>query len=325
MAKGGIDLARDRVLGVDIGGTFIKWVVLTEGAVTLSGHLSTPPEGPEAVTAAVARIAGQQIVDSLGVAVPGQLGRDLQSTEIIPNLAGRWRSYPLATALRETTALPATLINDARAFATAELSVGAARDRSEVVFLTMGTGVGGAIALGGSVLRGPGDRLGEIGHLLAVPGGLTCTCGARGCLETVAGGRALARAWSQVVGADGRDGGALSTPEDLVRAALDGDAMARRILDEAGTAVGAALGSVLALLGVNTVVIGGGIAPAFELMRPAAERALEARTALIGAVELLTTQLGTSAGAIGAAIHATRSRQLITATSAALTQAEARW
>lgn len=293
-------------LGVDIGGTNIKWVHRADAAVVARGTLPTPAAGPAQVAVSIAEVAAARTVEAIGVALPGHLSPDLRSTTTIPNIDGDWQGYPLADALERATAKPVLLMNDARAFASAELALGSARGHSDVVFMTMGTGIGGAIALGGTVLRGPGDKIGEIGHMTAAPGGDRCGCGARGCLETVAGGRALATAWSRALASRGtgkQDGSA--TPEDLVRAARSGDTTARKILDTAATAVGTALGSVLAQLGLSTVVVGGGVAPAFEMMRSAIEPALRDRRRLIGPVALLTAALGPYAGAMGAALNAT--------------------
>ncbi|MDH6212851.1 ROK family protein [Streptomyces pseudovenezuelae] len=293
-------------LGVDIGGTNIKWVHRADAAVVARGTLPTPAAGPAQVAAAIAEIAAARTVEAIGVALPGHLSPDLRSTTTIPNIDGDWQGFPLADMLERATAKPVLLMNDARAFASAELALGAARGHSDVVFMTMGTGIGGAIALGGTVLRGPGDRIGEIGHMTAAPGGDRCGCGARGCLETVAGGRALATAWSRALDSRGTGNQDRSaTPEDLVQAARSGDTTARKILDTAATAVSTALGSVLAQLGLSTVVVGGGVAPAFDMMRPAVEPVLRDRWRLIGPVTLLAAALGPYAGAMGAALNAT--------------------
>ncbi|UUU20219.1 ROK family protein [Streptomyces sp. DSM 40750] len=308
-------------LGVDIGGTNIKWVHRADAAVVARGTLPTPAAGPAQVAVAIAEVAAARTVEAIGVALPGHLSPELRATTTIPNIDGDWQGFPLADTLERATAKPVLLMNDARAFASAELALGSARGHSDVVFMTMGTGIGGAIALGGTVLRGPGDRIGEIGHMTAAPGGDRCGCGARGCLETVAGGRALATAWSRALASRGNGNGNRSrsrnedrstanqgrsaTPEDLVEAARSGDTTARKILDSAALAVGTALGSVLAQLGLSTVVVGGGVAPAFDLMRPAVESALRDRRRLIGPVTLLAAALGPYAGAMGAALNAT--------------------
>ncbi|MFD7478894.1 ROK family protein [Streptomyces sp. NPDC059837] len=294
---------RDRtsgpVLGVDIGGTNIKWVLWTGGETADAGSLPTPRGGPAAVVAALSELADPGTVTALGVAIPGHLSRDRRSTTVIPNLAGDWDGYPMADRLQRSTGITAVLLNDARAFARAELALGAARGRSEAIFVTMGTGIGGAVAVNGELVRGPGDTLGEIGHVTAVTDGVPCGCGARGCLETLAGGRALADAWSAQTSTDATAG-----VLPLVEAARLGDAAAQRILDQAGHAMGTVLGSVLALLGQRTVVVGGGAAPAFAFMRNAAAQVLLPRHDLIGEVELLSAGLGSQAGAIGAALQA---------------------
>ncbi|TLS45477.1 ROK family protein [Streptomyces montanus] len=293
-------------LGVDIGGTNIKWVHRAGAAVVEQGTLPTPAAGPVQIVAAIAELAVARTVEAVGVALPGHLSPDMRSTTTIPNIDGDWQGFPLADLLERATAKPVLLMNDARAFASAELALGSARTHTDVVFMTMGTGIGGAIALGGTVLRGPGDRVGEIGHMAAAPGGDPCGCGARGCLETVAGGRALAARWSRALDSRGQGTQDRSaTPEDLVRAARSGDTTALEILGTAATAVGTVLGSVLAQLGLSTVVVGGGVAPAFEVMRPAVVPALGDRRRLIGPVTILAAALGPYAGAMGAALNAT--------------------
>ncbi|MEV0634072.1 ROK family protein [Streptomyces sp. NPDC050619] len=291
-------------LGVDIGGTNIKWVHRAGAAVVARGTLPTPAAGPAGVAATIAEIAGAHTVEAIGVALPGHLSPDLRSTTTIPNLDGDWQRFPLADTLERATAKPVLLMNDARAFASAELALGSARGHADVVFMTMGTGIGGAIALGGTVLRGSGDRIGEIGHMTAEPGGDPCGCGARGCLETVAGGRTLAARWALASGGTGNQAPS-ATPEDLVGAARSGDTTAREILETVALAVGTVLGSVLAQLGLSTVVVGGGVAPAFDVMRPAVELALRDRRALVGPVTLLAAELGPYGGAMGAALNAT--------------------
>jgi glucokinase len=295
------DTSAHVVLGVDIGGTNTKWVTCAEGAVLDSGSLPTPQDGPNAVADAITALAAETPATALGVAVPGHLDTPRRATGIIPNLPGAWGGHPLAEQLEKATDLPVVLLNDARAFARAELELGAARDGDDALFLTMGTGIGGAVAVNGAVLRGSGDRLGEIGHMTAEPGGPVCGCGARGCLETVAGGTALATSWSATAP---QDRGHESGLPGLVAAAQAGDPHAGTVLNRAGTALGTALGSALALLGLRTVVVGGGVAPALAAMRPAVHRALDGRGPLVGAIDLRTAVLGPRAGAIGAALEA---------------------
>jgi glucokinase len=287
-------------LGVDVGGTRIKWALLEGDEAVDRGSIPTPTDGPDAVVQAIADVAVDLRVGSIGVAVPGHLSPDRESTTVIPNIHGAWNGFPLAASLRSRTGMRIELINDARAFALAELTRGAASDREDVLFIIIGTGLGGAVALGGRILQSPGDRTGEIGHLTVDPHGAVCSCGSVGCLETVAGGRSMARAWSSRDATAKHD----ANPAELVRAAELGNPEAIKILRAAGQALGVAISSVTALLGTDTVVIGGGVAPAFEFMQADVDRAMTAREKLVGKVEIRSAILGTGAGAIGAGLFA---------------------
>ncbi|NJP97454.1 ROK family protein [Nonomuraea sp. FMUSA5-5] len=287
------------VLGVDVGGTQIKWVLWSPGAGVLGhGELRTPRSGPPAVLAAVAELIGDGKAGAAGVAVPGHLTDDLRAVRLLPNLPGPWEGLPFAAELESRTGVRVRLVNDARAFALAELTLGAARGRQDVLFVTMGTGIGGALALGGRVLRAGGDRVGELGHMICRPGGPACGCGSRGCLEAVAGGSAL-------VTAVRAGGGRARTPEEVVREAGRSGGLERSVLETAGSALALVLGNVVAYSGVSAVVVGGGVAPAFAFMRPAVEAELAARVRLVGRVDLRLAELGSGAGALGAALAAT--------------------
>jgi glucokinase len=283
----------DAVLGIDIGGTRTKWVRWSaEYGVVDQGDRATPRSGVRDVVEQVVALIDDAHVTAAGVAVPGCLSGDLRRIELLPNLPGAWAGVPFAAELEARTGVQVRLVYDARAFALAELRMGAARAEDDALFVTMGTGIGGALALNGRVVRARGDAVGELGHMICTPGGDPCGCGARGCLETVAGG------WALVAQVRAR-GGQAETPEDLVRAA---GRVERDVLDEAGQALGLVLSNAVAYTGVTTVVIGGGVAPAFACMRPAVEAQLAARARLVGPVDVRLAQLGSTAGALGAAI-----------------------
>jgi glucokinase len=189
--------------------------------------------------------------------------------------------------------VPAVLVNDARAFGLAELRLGAGRGASSMIGLTLGTGVGGVVAIDGHVHHGHDGTAGEIGHQTIDPDGPWCGCGNRGCLE------AYARA-DQIAAACGTD-----TAEEAIRAAVDGDERARRGLADVGRFLGIGIANMIAVLSPDVVVLGGGIASAGEvLFAPIrAEVARRVRTTSIDDVSIVAAQLGTWAGAIGAAIH----------------------
>ncbi len=294
------------VLGVDLGGTGIKWARGTGLArAWATGQIATPRTGPGDVVRAIAALATAPRPAAIGVGVPGHLTDDRRGTRLIPNLPGQWAGFPLAAELEAQAGAPVTLVNDARAFARAELAIGAAADLRDAIFVTIGTGVGGAIALDGRILRGRGDRVGELGHMSCRPGGARCGCGAHGCLETVVSGTAIAtRLRTARTATATATATADVTAEDVVRAAEQGDPLARETLHDAGRALGRVLGDLTALLAISTVVVGGGVAPALDLMRPAIDTELAARRDLVGPVEIRRARLGRHAGAMGAALEA---------------------
>ncbi|NBE99467.1 ROK family protein [Nonomuraea sp. KC401] len=278
-------------LGVDVGGTTVKWAMLgADHEVLGSGSAPTPP-GPGAVVE-LARGLVREGVTSIGIGLPGHVDRAAGIARFVPNPPGDWTDFPVGPQLSAGTGLPVAVVNDARAFALAELRTGAARGRSDVLFAVLGTGVGGAVALGGEILAGPRDNLGEVGHITADPSGPPCCCGNRGCVETYAAAPAIVR---------GLDG--FATAAAVAAAARSGDREAAAAMSRAGRALGVALGDAAALLGIGTIVVGGGVAGALDLMLSAMRDEFERRRPLIGDVTVSPAALGPWAGAIGAALY----------------------
>jgi glucokinase len=288
-------------LGVDVGGSVLKWVLLKpDHTLVDQGHVPTP-EGPAAVVdtiASVHRAVVERIgadVERIGVAMPGHVDRAAGSVLFVPALTGGWPGFPLGPAVRDRTGVEVGVVNDARAFGLAELRLGAGRGRTDVLFVVLGTGVGGAIAHRGRILVGPRDNLGDIGHMTIDPAGPPCPCGGVGCLEMFAGARAL-------VAASRRSGGPDTSAQDVATAAHAGDPAAVAAFDAAGHALGRGLGAVLAAFGLDTVIVGGGVAAALPLLRPAVEAELTRLIALLGKCTVAPAHLGPHAGAAGAAL-----------------------
>jgi predicted NBD/HSP70 family sugar kinase/uncharacterized phosphosugar-binding protein len=301
-------------LGVDVGGTHTKWAVLADGIVQGAGQVTTPRTGTPDVLDAIARLHRDHApgVAGIGVAMPGLVDGASGETLFVPNVPGEWEGTPVGAELEARCATPVVLLNDARAFGHAELEAGGAKGEPSALFIVLGTGVGGAVARDGHILMGAVDAIGEIGHQVVDPGGERCRCGGRGCLETVASGPAIVRAVEPAI-ADGRSallteltGGRaeMLTPELLARAADDGDPWAAAAFGRAGAAIGAAAASACLLLKLDVVLIGGGVAAAFRHLAPAVRRALAERPAMTGAVCVRPAELGTGAGAVGAALFA---------------------
>ncbi|WP_327583596.1 ROK family protein [Nonomuraea sp. NBC_00507] len=291
-------------LGIDVGGTYTKWVTLEGDAVSGSGTVPTPP-GPEETVKLAASLAPH--AESIGIGLPGHVDRETGTALFVPNPPGDWDGYPVGARLRALTGVPVSVVNDARAFARAELALGAARGLADVLFAVLGTGVGGAVALRGAVLVGPRDNLGEIGHVTVSPRGPVCCCGNRGCVETFAAGPGIVRALGPGAAAKIAGAKAQVTAAEVAEAARAGDGRAAQVFEQAGWALGVALGDAAAFFGVGSVVVGGGVSGALDLMRTTLHTELARRRPLIGDVTVLPAVLGQMAGAIGAALYGRRS------------------
>jgi glucokinase len=281
-------------LGLDLGGTNIKRVLLEGERIVERDSLPTrSEEGPAGVLArlaAFAREAGR--VDSIGVALPGlfdQQGRGV----LLPNLHGDWVGLPIAGPLAEALGRPVRLINDGHAFAFAEARLGAARGADDVLCIVCGTGIGGGLVIGGRLHLGVEDRAGEVGHHTVLEDGPQCGCGNRGCLETLAGARAIAAAAGQ------------TSFDEVVTAARAGGEQAQAALRRAAGYLGMAIANLTIFLTPQRIVIGGGVAEAGELLfgplRDAVERRA-GRVAPLHAIDIVPASLGSDAGAVGAAL-----------------------
>jgi glucokinase len=292
-----------RHLGLDLGGTNIKWVVVEHDAdewrVLDRDQVPTPTgDGPDAIVGRLATVGAEAIgrcpgVTSVGIGIPGMYDPVAGTTRFLVNFPGAWAGKPVAGPVGAALGLPAFLINDARAFGLAELRLGAGRGASSMVGLTLGTGVGGVIAIDGHVHLGHDGTAGEVGHQTIDPDGPLCNCGNHGCLES------FARA-DRIAAACGTE-----TVEAAVKAADAGDARALDGLAQVGRYLGIGIGNMITVISPDRVVIGGGIAAAGDLLLGPIRDEVRRRVLMtsLNEVEIVTAELGTWAGAIGAAIH----------------------
>ena len=303
-------------LGIDIGVTNLKWATVEHAAddwrtVGQGQRPTLAAEGPDAVIGRVAEL-GRAALDrwpgiaSVGLGIPGLYDPATGSARFLVNMPGEWSGRPVAGPVEAMLGVPVSLINDARAFGLAELRLGAARGASSLVGLTLGTGVGGVIAIDGRVHLGHDGTAGEVGHQTIDPDGPLCNCGNRGCLE------AFARA-DRIAAACGKE-----TAEAAIVAARAGDAMAIEGLAEIGRFLGIGIANMVAVISPDRVVIGGGVATAGALLlgpiRDEVRRRV--RTTSVDEVEIVTAELGIWAGAIGAAIHGAETRATVPADAA---------
>lgn len=299
-------MASPRYLGLDLGGTNIKWAVVEQagpdGWATLDrgqvptdtsrGEASVVPQLASLANEVRAGVTGGELV-SLGVAVPGLYIPETGVVVFLTNVPGDWSATPTGQPIAEAIGLPTAIINDARAFGLAELRFGAGRDVTSFIGLTLGTGIGGCFAIGNQVIQGYRGRAGELGHQTIDPDGPWCGCGNRGCLEAYCRADQLAKACGT------RD------PREAIERAQAGDEQAIDGLAQVGRYLGIGISNAITILTPERVILGGGWASANELIIGPI-RAEMRRRVLIGSgkdIDVVLAELGTWAGAIGAAVH----------------------
>ncbi len=306
-------------VGVDIGGTKVAGGLVTdEGVVLRTAGRSTPGASPaeteDAIVAVVEELAAAAAEPLVGVGVgaAGWFDRTGDTVLFSPHLA--WRNTSLRRDLARRLQLPLWVGNDADAAAWAEYRFGAARGAELALVITLGTGIGGGIVLGGRLQRGAHGVAGEWGHMRVVPDGRLCACGNRGCWEQYASGTALAQTAREVaVNSPAAAARLLErvsgradalTGEDVAQAAAAGDALAGELIAEVGHWLGQGIADLSAVLDPDVVVIGGGVSALGEaVLGPARERL---RRALPGrgfrpGPEVVAAALGPQAGLVGAA------------------------
>jgi glucokinase len=308
-------------IGVDIGGTKVAAGVVDEAGTVLARTRRHTPGHDVALTEdvivdAVAQLAAQHEVTAVGIGAAGWIGTDRATVLFSPHLA--WRNEPLREALAGRIGLPLVVENDANAAAWAEYRFGAARGEPVIVCITLGTGIGGGIVVGGDVYRGAYGLAGEYGHMTVVPDGRRCACGNRGCWEMYASGRALARAARELAVespvAAARMVEAAGSVEALTgpivtAAALAGDSAAVSLCTTMGRWLGRGLASLAAVFDPSVFVIGGGVSAAGDLLLRPAE--VEFGHTLTGRgyrpqARVTLAALGAEAGLVGAADLARR-------------------
>jgi glucokinase len=289
-------------VGVDVGGTKATAVRIgTDAAVRARSSVETPADDVAGVLEAMRGVAAAVMdpaVVAAGIGAAGLVETASGRLRFAPNIA--WRDVDLPAAL-VTLGVPVVADNDCTAATFGEHRAGAARGLDDVVYVGVGTGIGGGIVSAGRILRGANGFAGEIGHIVVEPGGIVCGCGNRGCWETVASGSAVTRLGRERLdpSIDGYG---------VAAAAHDGDQVARKILAEVGHRLGQGIAGLVNVLDPTIVVLGGGaVAGAGDfLLQPA-------RAALDGAVEggefrpavpLVPAALGRDGAAIGAALWA---------------------
>jgi len=303
-------------IGVDVGGTKIAAGVVDENGEILARTRVPTPADPQWAVDAIAqavRELKEQYPDVAGVGVgaPGFVDRERSTVIFAPNIA--WENEPLRARIEELTGLGTVVENDANCAAWAEFRFGAAAAYSDMVLITVGTGIGGGIVLDGRLHRGRFGVAGEIGHLNMVPDGLLCGCGGRGCWEQYGSGRALRRYGREKAAADPIHGKRMLELNDgvaetirgihITQAAEEGDPLALECYEELADWLGRGMADLAALFDPGVFVLGGGVSDSGNLLLDPVAKAF-GKYLTGGAhrprAEVVLASMGSAAGIAGA-------------------------
>ncbi|HEX3184205.1 MAG TPA: ROK family protein [Pyrinomonadaceae bacterium] len=304
---------RGLVFAVDLGGTHLRIGLVDDtGKIHKQLKRQTPKdESPNALVDALASVANEWRgedrcpIIAASVMVPGPVDSAQAVVLSAPNLPSLI-NYGLKAVLQERLGWPVVLENDANAAAMGEMWIGAARGCRDVVSVTLGTGVGGGIVLGGRVWRGAHGAAGEIGHTTVDPfSGLKCKCGNTGCLELFASATAIVRmareSLSQfpqaTLSAEGL------TAEKVFDAGRDGDELALSVFKRAGKYLGIGLANLMTLIDPEIIVINGGVVNGWDLFEADMYQEVSERAfpATVQQVKIARAECGDNAGLLGAA------------------------
>ncbi len=309
--------------GVDIGGTKVAVALgtaagrlLASGTAAVAGELEpgSPPAGSaDRVLERTARLI-ESLADqcgakpaAIGVGLPGLVNVSTGTAEFLPNLPGKWKGAQVAKILGERTGKSVHILNDARLATLGEYTFGAGRTASNMLLVTVGTGIGGGLVLDGRLRLGLHGAAGEVGHQTIVPDGLPCGCGNCGCLETLASGPALAAEGAALLQQDlaprlrelAKDGAV--TPKLMVAAAAAGDVRVGAAIDRAARYLGIGIANALTITAVELVVIAGGMSALGELLLQPVREVIRDRVRMFPGAEVRVacSVLGDQAGVFG--------------------------
>ena len=298
------------VVGVDVGGTNIKLgLVAPSGQVIARNYFATKPFASsktklivalaETIESVIAQ-SGLQKKDiaGVGIGLPGLIDHERGVVRFLPNIPG-WRNVPLKTILQKKIALRVSIENDVKLITLAEWKFGAGRGVSNLICLTLGTGVGSGLILNNDLYRGQDNAAGELGHMPLNEHGSQCNCGGFGCFETYVGNKRLFTRAGLMMGKK-----AGMTMEEMFTLARQGNKKALAFWEETATHIGNGLVGVVNLLNPRLIIIGGGVAnnEKFLFKTIAAVIKKRAMTLQGSMVKIKRAQFGDDAGIIGAQV-----------------------
>jgi len=303
------------VIGVDLGGTNTRTALVARSGDILEKQKeeTLAAEGHEKVIAKLIRNIDRQRanadqygrrVAAVGVGAPGVIYEQTGVVVKSPNFPD-WNDLPLKQILEGELKLPVFIENDANAAALGEQWRGAAKDIRSMIFLTLGTGVGGGIILDGRIWHGADGMAGEVGHMTIIPDGRICGCGNRGCLEMYASSRGIVMTFKAMCAEkrlDAEDRKELTSAQ-IYQAARNGDTVAHLVMKDMGRYLGIGIANLINIFNPEMVVIGGGVMDAWDLFIDATREEVRKRAFAYTAerTKIVPSMLGDEAGMVGAA------------------------
>lgn len=310
------------VVGVDIGATHVT-LVLADYLAHVMDEVEASLDifqGPQVCLPFVDQFMRSWLkelgvsldqITAIGVGVPGPIVTDAGMVSGPPIMPG-WDLFPIREWLEKAWGCPVTLGNDAEFGALGEWAFGAGRGVDNLVYIKVGTGIGAGLLIDGQIYRGTTGCAGEIGHVTIEEDGPLCTCGNRGCLEALAGGRAIAQKAIFAIKAGARTTlSELPSVEaisamDVIAAARKGDHLSQKLVQEAGYYLGTALANLINLFNPTMIVIGGGVAQVGDLLLEPVRKVAKQRSLKVAsqAVTITSAVLGKRSSAMGAVAQA---------------------
>lgn len=324
MQAGYRDMSIDKtkkIIGVDLGGTtFTVGVMDFDGNILSRVDTNTPVEdGPSAVMGKIlekideamnkAQITREDIL-GVGLGAPGILDVERGINIFSPNL--KWHNVDMVSPIKNHLNVPVFIENDVRVAALGERRFGAGKGKKYMIFIALGTGIGSGIIINGELFRGSIGGGGEIGHMVIDSNGPRCNCGNYGCFESLAAGPSIVARAERAIkrGLETKifelAGGDINniTPAIVYQAAKSGDKVALDIFKETSFYLGLGLVTLTTVFNPECIIIGGGIAKAWDILMPPAIQMVKTRSfpGSRDVVEIIPAQLGDSAGMIGACV-----------------------
>ena len=306
------------IIGMDVGGTKLATVV-ANGKGQILKKIRNPTEAEKGAEHVIDRLfgmvhetvhlAGLTLNDVIGIGVSFGGETDTKKGLVYPHLPG-WEAYPMKDKIESEFNLPAIIENDANAGALAEWMFGAGRGYDYVVYMTMGTGIGGGIVANGEIYHGANDSAGEVGHQLLLPDGPPCRCGKHGCLEALCSGPGIARRAQEAIHQKsdtlilelaGGDIDAVKA-EFVVEAAKKNDSLAKRLIEETGFYMGWGITNLANIINPEVVAIGTiAVAAGDLLLNPIRETVKNLAVRRVAeVVKIMPSQLGDFVGDLAA-------------------------